>query len=56
MEFSFEQTDKFSTGSLITRVTNDITQLQISQLILNFEFDETVNMVGAEPELTLDLF
>lgn len=28
MEFSFEQTDKFSTGSLITRVTNDITQLQ----------------------------
>ena len=28
MEFSFEQTDKFSIGSLITRVTNDITQLQ----------------------------
>lgn len=28
MSFSFEQTDKFSTGSLITRVTNDITQLQ----------------------------
>ena len=28
MEFSFEQTEKFSTGSLITRVTNDITQLQ----------------------------
>ena len=28
MEFFFEQTDKFSTGSLITRVTNDITQLQ----------------------------
>ena len=28
MEFSFEQTDKFSTGSLITRVPNDITQLQ----------------------------
>lgn len=28
MELSFEQTDKFSTGSLITRVTNDITQLQ----------------------------
>ena len=25
---TFEQTDKFSTGSLITRVTNDITQLQ----------------------------
>ena len=28
MSFSFEQTDKFSTGPLITRVTNDITQLQ----------------------------
>lgn len=28
MSLSFEQTDKFSTGSLITRVTNDITQLQ----------------------------
>mgnify|MGYP000792960862 FL=1 len=28
MSFAFEQTDKFSTGSLITRVTNDITQLQ----------------------------
>lgn len=28
MSFSFEQTDRFSTGSLITRVTNDITQLQ----------------------------
>lgn len=28
MSFSFSQTDQFSTGSLITRVTNDITQLQ----------------------------
>lgn len=28
MTFSFEQTDRFSTGSLITRVTNDITQVQ----------------------------
>ncbi len=28
MSLSFEQNDKFSTGSLITRVTNDITQLQ----------------------------
>lgn len=28
MELSFEQTDRFSTGSLITRVTNDITQVQ----------------------------
>lgn len=28
MSLSFEQTDRFSTGSLITRVTNDITQIQ----------------------------
>lgn len=28
MSLSLEQTDKFSTGSLITRVTNDITQIQ----------------------------
>ena len=28
MSFSFEQTERFSTGSLITRVTNDITQVQ----------------------------
>lgn len=28
MALSFEQTDRFSTGSLVTRVTNDITQVQ----------------------------
>ncbi len=28
MKFSFEQTDKFSTGSLVTRITNDVTQVQ----------------------------
>lgn len=28
MSFSFAQTDKFGTGSMITRVTNDITQTQ----------------------------
>lgn len=28
MSLSFEQTDRFTTGSLITRVTNDITQIQ----------------------------
>ena len=38
MSFSFEQTDKFTTGSLITRVTNDITQIQnlVSQCIRGF--------------------
>ncbi len=28
MGFSFQQTDKFTTGSIITRLTNDITQMQ----------------------------
>lgn len=35
MKFSFPQVDRFGTGSLVTRVTNDITQVQglISQFI-----------------------
>ena len=38
MHFSFEQTDDFSTGSLITRITNDVTQVQqlIMQMIRGF--------------------
>ncbi len=38
MSLSFEQTDQFSTGSLITRVTNDITQVQnlVTQSIRGF--------------------
>lgn len=38
MSLSFEQTDKFSTGSLVTRVTSDITQVQnlVSQSIRGF--------------------
>lgn len=38
MTLPFEQMDKFSTGSLITRVTNDITQLQnlVAQCIRGF--------------------
>ncbi len=38
MNLSFEQTDKFSTGSLVTRVTNDITQVQnmVSMCIRGF--------------------
>jgi len=38
MRLSFEQTDRFSTGSLITRITNDVTQLQqlVMQLIRGF--------------------
>ncbi|MGN0479115.1 MAG: ABC transporter transmembrane domain-containing protein, partial [Hominenteromicrobium sp.] len=35
MAFSFPQMDRFGTGSLITRVTNDITQVQnfVSQFV-----------------------
>ena len=35
MGFSYEQTDRFSTGSLVTRMTNDVTQVQnmVSQII-----------------------
>lgn len=35
MAFSFPQTDRFGTGSLVTRVTNDITQVQnfVSQFV-----------------------
>lgn len=35
MEFSFPQLDQFGTGSLVTRVTNDITQVQnlVSQFV-----------------------
>lgn len=35
MHFSHEQTDRFSTGSLVTRTTNDVTQVQnmVSQMI-----------------------
>lgn len=38
MSLSFAQTDKFTTGSLITRVTNDITQVQnfVMQCIRGF--------------------
>ena len=38
MSLSFEQMDQFSTGSLITRVTNDVTQVQnlLSQMIRGF--------------------
>lgn len=38
MSLSFQQTDEFSTGSLVTRVTNDVTQLQnlVAQCIRGF--------------------
>ena len=38
MHFSFEQTDDFTTGSLVTRITNDVTQLQqlVMQVVRGF--------------------
>ncbi|MCD8380919.1 MAG: ABC transporter ATP-binding protein/permease [Lachnospiraceae bacterium] len=47
MSLSFEQTDQFSTGSLVTRTTNDITQVQnmIQQCIRGF-IRQMVFMIG----------
>ena len=57
MSFSFEQTDRFSTGSLITRVTNDITQVQnlVSQCIRGFVRTFLLFAGGIICMLTLDL-
>ncbi len=46
--FSFSDIDRFSTGSLITRVTNDITQIQtfIQSLLRGF-FRSPVMLIGA---------
>lgn len=57
MSFSFEQTDDFSTGSLITRVTNDITQLQnlVTQCIRGFFRTFILFGGGIVCMLTLDM-
>ncbi|MCD7836276.1 MAG: ABC transporter ATP-binding protein/permease, partial [Lachnospiraceae bacterium] len=57
MSFSFEQTDKFSSGSLITRVTNDITQLQnlVTQCIRGFIRTFILFGGGIVCMLTLDM-
>ncbi len=47
-KFSFSNIDDFSTGSLITRVTNDITQIQnFVQSLLRGCFRSPVMMIGA---------
>ncbi|MDO4340035.1 MAG: ABC transporter ATP-binding protein [Eubacteriales bacterium] len=47
-EFSFANIDAFSTGSLITRITNDITQIQnFAQSLLRGCFRSPVMLVGA---------
>ncbi|MBE6543318.1 MAG: ABC transporter ATP-binding protein [Ruminococcaceae bacterium] len=46
--FSFSDIDRFSTGSLITRITNDITQVQtFTQSLLRGCFRSPIMIVGA---------
>lgn len=46
MTFSFPQLDGFGTGSLVTRVTNDITQVQnfVSQFVRGDDTNQHVNL------------
>lgn len=57
MHFSFEQTDAISTGSLITRITNDVTQIQqlFMQAIRGFVRCMMFFVGGTVALLTLDL-
>ena len=57
MHFSFDQTDDFSTGSLITRVTNDVTQVQqlVMQLIRGLVRCLMFFIGGTAALLSLDL-
>lgn len=57
MSLSFEQTDQFSTGSLITRVTNDITQIQnlVAQIIRGFVRNIMLMGGGIVCMMSLDL-
>ena len=57
MSLSFEQTDRFTTGSLITRVTNDVTQLQnlVHQCIRGFVRTFMLFAGGIVSLLLLDL-
>lgn len=47
-KFSFSNIDEFTTGSLITRITNDITQVQnFTQTLLRGMFRSPVMLIGA---------
>lgn len=47
-KFSFENIDDFTTGSLITRITNDITQVQnFAQTLLRGMFRSPIMLIGA---------
>ncbi len=56
MALSFQQTDKFTTGSLITRMTNDITQIQrfVEQCIRMFVRSGFMFVGGIIMMLTLE--
>lgn len=63
-KFSFANIDDFTTGSLITRITNDITQIQnFTQTLLRGMFRSPVMLIGAlvmsfvmNPELAWIIF
>ena len=57
MRLSYDQTDDFSTGSLVTRVTNDVTQMQnfIAQMIRMFIRSFGMFALGIVFTLTIDL-
>lgn len=57
MALSFQQTDQFSTGSLVTRITNDITQIQnmVSMCIRGLIRNIVMLIGGVIFMLTLDL-
>ena len=47
MHFSFSQTDHFTTGSLITRVTNDVTQVQnMVQMVIRGYVRTMILLIG----------
>lgn len=56
MRLSYDQTDDFSTGSLVTRVTNDITQMQnfVAQMIRMFIRSFGMFVLGIIFTITID--
>lgn len=55
MDLSFQQTDYFTTGSLITRITNDVSQVErlVQQLVRGFIRSLTFLVVGTITLLSL---
>ncbi|MBO4236055.1 MAG: ABC transporter ATP-binding protein [Firmicutes bacterium] len=57
MHLSFEQSDKFTTGSLITRITNDVSQVEalVQQLVRGFIRSLMFLVVGSMTLLSLNV-